>query len=98
MIIQKSLGHKLKTGSAITWKYPSVVFAQGDNSVENFYSVAIASKSQQADTGTKMVHLGKNTKSNYYFKRNFNNEGEKCLGGLRRVGKVHQMQEIYLKM
>ena len=49
---------QVETGSAITWKYPSCIL-QGDNSVGEFYSVAIASKSQQADTGTKMVHLGK---------------------------------------
>ena len=53
---------QVETGSAITWKYPSCILA-GDNSVGEFYSVAIASKSQQADTGTKMVHLGNNTKS-----------------------------------
>lgn len=53
---------QVETGSAITWKYPSVIL-QGDNSVGEFYSVAVASKRQQADTGTKMVHIGKNTKS-----------------------------------
>ncbi len=53
---------QVETGSAITWKYPSVVL-QGDNSVGEFYSVAVTSKKQQADTGTKMIHLGKNTKS-----------------------------------
>lgn len=53
---------QVETGSAITWKYPSVIL-QGDNSVGEFYSVAIASKQQQADTGTKMIHIGRNTKS-----------------------------------
>ncbi len=53
---------QVETGSAITWKYPSVVL-QGDNSVGEFYSVAVTNNMQQADTGTKMVHLGKNTKS-----------------------------------
>ncbi len=54
---------QVETGSAITWKYPSVIL-QGDNSVGEFYSVAVASKKQQADTGTKMIHIGRNTKSN----------------------------------
>jgi Fe-S cluster assembly protein SufB len=53
---------QVETGSAITWKYPSVLL-QGDNSVGEFYSVAITNKKQQADTGTKMIHIGKNTKS-----------------------------------
>lgn len=53
---------QVETGSAITWKYPSVVL-KGDNSIGEFYSVAVTNNYQQADTGTKMVHLGKNTKS-----------------------------------
>lgn len=53
---------QVETGSAITWKYPSCVL-QGDNSVGEFYSVAITNNKQQADTGTKMIHLGKNTRS-----------------------------------
>tara|TARA_B100001142_G_scaffold328668_1_gene389415 strand:+ start:536 stop:1999 length:1464 start_codon:yes stop_codon:yes gene_type:complete len=53
---------QVETGSAITWKYPSVIL-QGDNSVGEFYSVAMANNYQQADTGTKMIHIGKNTKS-----------------------------------
>ena len=53
---------QVETGSAITWKYPSVVL-QGDNSVGEFYSVALTRGRQQADTGTKMVHVGRNTKS-----------------------------------
>lgn len=52
----------METGSAITWKYPSVVL-KGDNSVGEFYSVALTNNMQQADTGTKMVHVGKNTRS-----------------------------------
>ncbi len=54
---------QVETGSAITWKYPSVIL-QGDHSVGEFYSVAVASKRQQADTGTKMIHIGRHTKSN----------------------------------
>ncbi len=53
---------QVETGSAITWKYPSVVL-MGDNSVGEFYSVAVTNNYQQADTGSKMIHLGKNTKS-----------------------------------
>nr|MBX2859442.1 Fe-S cluster assembly protein SufB [Cellvibrionaceae bacterium] len=53
---------QVETGSAVTWKYPSCVL-RGDNSVGEFYSVALTNNFQQADTGTKMIHLGKNTKS-----------------------------------
>jgi Fe-S cluster assembly protein SufB len=53
---------QVETGSAITWKYPSVVL-KGDNSIGEFYSVAVTNNMQQADTGTKMIHVGKNTKS-----------------------------------
>ncbi len=53
---------QVETGSAITWKYPSVIL-QGDNSVGEFYSVALTNNYQQADTGTKMIHIGKNTRS-----------------------------------
>jgi Fe-S cluster assembly protein SufB len=53
---------QVETGSAITWKYPSVIL-QGDNSIGEFYSVAMTNNFQQADTGTKMIHLGKNTSS-----------------------------------
>jgi len=53
---------QVETGSAITWKYPSVIL-RGDNSVGEFFSVALANNHQQADTGTKMIHIGKNTKS-----------------------------------
>jgi len=54
---------QVETGSAITWKYPSVIL-QGDNSTGEFYSVAVVNNQQQADTGTKMIHIGRNTKSN----------------------------------
>src|SRR5204862_6028307 len=53
---------QVETGSAITWKYPSCIL-QGDDSVGEFYSVALTNHYQQADTGTKMIHIGKNTKS-----------------------------------
>ncbi len=58
----KVMWTQVETGSAITWKYPSCIL-RGDNSQGEFYSIAIANNAQQADTGTKMVHLGKNTKS-----------------------------------
>ncbi len=69
-VTKRGIAHKnakiswtqVETGSAITWKYPSVIL-QGDNSVGEFYSVALVNNYQQADTGTKMIHLGKNTKS-----------------------------------
>jgi Fe-S cluster assembly protein SufB len=53
---------QVETGSAITWKYPSCIL-QGDNSVGEFYSVALTNHFQQADTGTKMIHIGKNTEA-----------------------------------
>ncbi|MDX1666521.1 MAG: Fe-S cluster assembly protein SufB, partial [Saprospiraceae bacterium] len=53
---------QVETGSAITWKYPSCILT-GDNSVGEFYSIAVTNNHQQADTGTKMIHIGKNTKS-----------------------------------
>ncbi|MEC7973651.1 MAG: Fe-S cluster assembly protein SufB [Pseudomonadota bacterium] len=53
---------QVETGSAVTWKYPSCIL-QGDNSIGEFYSVAITNNAQQADTGTKMIHIGKNTRS-----------------------------------
>ena len=53
---------QVETGSAVTWKYPSCIL-RGDNSVGEFYSVALTNNFQQADTGTKMIHLGKNTRS-----------------------------------
>lgn len=53
---------QVETGSAITWKYPSVIL-QGDNSIGEFYSVAVVNNAQMADTGTKMIHIGKNTRS-----------------------------------
>ena len=53
---------QVETGSSITWKYPSTIL-KGDNSVSEFYSVAVTNNFQQADTGTKMIHIGKNTRS-----------------------------------
>lgn len=85
---------QVETGSAITWKYPSCILA-GDNSVGEFYSVAIASKGQQADTGTKMVHLGANTKSTIISKGISAQKGVNAYRGLVRVGKnAHNARNI----
>ncbi|PCI38630.1 MAG: Fe-S cluster assembly protein SufB [Thiotrichales bacterium] len=75
---------QVETGSAITWKYPSVIL-QGDNSVGEFYSVAVTSNYQQADTGTKMIHLGKNTKSTIISKGISAMHGQNAYRGLVRV-------------
>ena len=69
---------QVETGSAITWKYPSVIL-QGDDSVGEFYSVAVTNNRQQADTGTKMIHLGKNTRSTIVSKGISAGHCEQCL-------------------
>lgn len=75
---------QIETGSAITWKYPSVVL-QGDHSVGEFYSVALTNHYQQADTGTKMIHIGKNTKSTIISKGISAGFGQNTYRGLVRV-------------
>jgi len=77
---------QVETGSAITWKYPSCVL-MGDDSVGEFYSVALTSNYQQADTGTKMIHLGKNTKSTIISKGISAGHGQQSYRGLVRIGK-----------
>ena len=77
---------QVETGSAITWKYPSCIL-QGDNSVGEFYSVAVTNNRQQADTGTKMVHLGKNTRSTIISKGISAGLGQNTYRGLVRIGK-----------
>jgi len=77
---------QVETGSAITWKYPSVIL-QGDNSIGEFYSVALTNKAQQADTGTKMVHIGKNTSSTIVSKGISAGKGQNSYRGLVQVGK-----------
>jgi Fe-S cluster assembly protein SufB len=77
---------QVETGSAITWKYPSCIL-QGDGSVGEFYSVAMTSGRQQADTGTKMIHLGKNTKSTIISKGISAMNGNNSYRGLVRVQK-----------
>ncbi len=77
---------QVETGSAITWKYPSVIL-QGDNSVGEFYSVAVVNNHQQADTGTKMIHLGKNTKSTIVSKGISAGVGQNSYRGLVEIKK-----------
>ena len=75
---------QVETGSAITWKYPGVLL-QGDNSIGEFYSVALAKGRQQADTGTKMIHMGKNTRSTVIAKGISAGHGQNTYRGLVRV-------------
>ena len=75
---------QVETGSAITWKYPSVIL-QGDNSVGEFYSVALTNHYQHADTGTKMIHIGKNTRSTIISKGISAGHGSNTYRGLVRV-------------
>jgi|TARA_R110001592_G_scaffold268059_1_gene534241 Fe-S cluster assembly protein SufB len=77
---------QVETGSAITWKYPSCIL-KGDNSVGEFYSVALARNFQQADTGTKMIHLGRNTRSTIISKGISADHGQNAYRGLVRVAK-----------
>ncbi len=75
---------QVETGSAITWKYPSVIL-QGDDSVGEFYSVAVANNAQQADTGTKMIHMGRNSKSTIISKGISAGKAQNTYRGLVRV-------------
>jgi Fe-S cluster assembly protein SufB len=77
---------QVETGSAITWKYPSCIL-QGDNSIGEFYSVATTNNWQQADTGTKMIHLGKNTRSTIVSKGISAGHGQNTYRGEVRIGK-----------
>lgn len=77
---------QVETGSSITWKYPSVIL-KGDNSIGEFYSVAVTNNYQQADTGTKMVHLGKNTKSRIVSKGISAGKSQNAYRGLVSVSK-----------
>ncbi|MFT3902061.1 MAG: Fe-S cluster assembly protein SufB [Niabella sp.] len=80
---------QVETGSSVTWKYPSVIL-QGDNSNGEFYSVAVTNNYQQADTGTKMIHLGKNTRSRIVSKGISAGFSNNSYRGLVRVGKNAQ--------
>jgi Fe-S cluster assembly protein SufB len=77
---------QVETGSAITWKYPGCIL-QGENSIGEFYSVAVTNNRQQADTGTKMIHLGKNTRSTVVSKGISAGKSNNSYRGLIRVGK-----------
>ena len=76
---------QVETGSSITWKYPSCIL-KGDNSVGEFYSVAVTTLAQQADTGTKMIHLGKNTSSTIISKGISAMKGQNTYRGLVKIG------------
>ena len=77
---------QVETGSAITWKYPSCIL-QGDNSIGEFYSVALTNNYQQADTGTKMIHLGKNTRSTIISKGISAGHGQNTYRGMVKISK-----------
>ena len=77
---------QVETGSAITWKYPGCIL-QGDNSIGEFYSVATTNNWQQADTGTKMIHLGRNTKSTIVSKAISTGHGQNTYRGMVKIGK-----------
>ena len=80
----KVMWTQVETGSAVTWKYPSCIL-QGDNSVGEFYSVAITNNAQQADTGTKMIHIGKNTRSKIIAKGISAGKSDSTYRGLVRI-------------
>jgi Fe-S cluster assembly protein SufB len=77
---------QVETGSAVTWKYPSCVL-KGDNSVGEFYSIAVTNNHQQADTGTKMIHLGNNTRSTIISKGVSAGKSQNSYRGLVKIGK-----------
>lgn len=85
---------QVETGSAITWKYPSVIL-RGDNSVGEFYSVALTNHYQQADTGTKMIHLGRNTRSTIVSKGISAGRGRNAYRGLVKVGRAAEDARNY---
>jgi len=85
---------QVETGSAITWKYPSVIL-RGDNSVGEFYSVALTNHYQQADTGTKMIHLGRNTRSTILSKGISAGRGRNAYRGLVKMGRAAQNARNY---
>src|SRR6266581_4374508 len=85
---------QVETGSAITWKYPGCIL-QGDNSIGEFYSVAVTSHRQQADTGTKMIHLGKNTRSTIVSKGISAGHGQNTYRGLVKIMKGAERARNY---
>ncbi len=85
---------QVETGSAITWKYPSCVL-KGDNTVGEFYSVALTNNYQQADTGTKMIHIGKNSKSTIVSKGISAGKGQNAYRGLVKIAKTAKNARNY---
>lgn len=85
---------QVETGSAITWKYPSCIL-QGDNTVGEFYSVAVTNNMQQADTGTKMLHIGRNSKSTIISKGISAGKSQNSYRGLVRVNKAAENSRNY---
>ncbi len=85
---------QVETGSAITWKYPSVIL-KGDNSTGEFYSVALTNNFQQADTGTKMIHIGKNTKSTIISKGISAGKGQQTYRGEVKIMKSAENARNY---
>ena len=87
---------QVETGSAITWKYPSCIL-EGDESIGEFYSVALTNNAQRADTGTKMIHLGQNTRSTIVSKGISAGRGEQTYRGLVQVGKKAKGSRNYTR-
>ncbi|WP_341312417.1 Fe-S cluster assembly protein SufB [Paraburkholderia sp. IMGN_8] len=85
---------QVETGSAITWKYPSVIL-RGDNSIGEFHSVALTNHYQQADTGTKMIHLGRNTRSTILSKGISAGRGKNAYRGLVKIGRAAEGARNY---
>ena len=85
---------QVETGSAITWKYPGCILL-GDNSVGEFYSVALTNNYQQADTGTKMIHIGKNTRSTIISKGISAGHGQNTYRGLVKINKGAEAARNY---
>mgnify|MGYP000903196715 FL=1 len=85
---------QVETGSAVTWKYPSCIL-KGDHSVSEFYSVAVTNNYQQADTGTKMIHIGKNTKSTIISKGISAGHSQNSYRGLVRIAKEAEKARNY---
>ena len=86
---------QVETGSAITWKYPSCILL-GDNSIGEFYSVAVTNNYQQADTGTKMIHIGKNTRSTIVSKGISAGHGQNSYRGLVKIQKSAAQRAQFL--
>ena len=93
----KLIWAQVETGSAITWKYPSTIL-KGDGSVSEFYSVAVTNNYQQADTGTKMIHIGNNTRSRIVSKGISAGYSSNSYRGRVKVVKTVRMLGIFLNV